>query len=251
MIDFDLTFFLLAIPAVLFAGISKGGFGSGASFAAGAILVIFYPPSVSLGLLLPLLMLIDVASLRPYWGRWSWRDCRGVIFAALPGVALGALLLSRAPADAIRLLIGVISILFVIWQFGKDHSWFAMPQQRLAPWVGVFTGGVAGFTSYVSHAGGPPVAVYLLSQRLDKLTFQASTVLIFWAINLMKFGPYAVLGVFTHDTWMGVAYLAPFAVLGTWMGVRLHRLVPEKLFFQITYVMLIMAGGKLIWDALT
>ncbi len=36
--ELDAQFFMVAIPAVLFAGISKGGFGSGAAFAAASIL---------------------------------------------------------------------------------------------------------------------------------------------------------------------------------------------------------------------
>lgn len=251
MITFDLTFFALAIPAVIFAGISKGGFGSGAAFAAGSILVIAYPPAVTLGLLLPLLMLIDVANLRPYWRKWSWEDCKLVILGGVPGVALGAWLLAVAPADVIRFLIGLVSLLFVAWQLSKERGWVRDPQRRLGRGVGLTTGVAAGFTSFVSHAGGPPVAVYLLSQKLDKLAYQASTVLIFWAINLMKFGPYAALGAFTRDTWIGFALLAPFALLGSWAGVRLHHMIPAWLFFRITYVLLTVTGTKLIWDALT
>ena len=115
----------------------------------------------------------------------------------------------------------------------------------------MLAGTVAGFTSFVSHAGGPPAAVYLLSQRLDKTTFQATTVLVFWVLNMMKFVPYAFLGIFTLDTVLLDLVLAPFAVLGAWLGVRAHRVVPERLFFAITYVLLAVTGTKLIWDALT
>ena len=63
----DFSFFAVAIPAVIFAGISKGGFGSGAAFAASSILALVLTPGEALGLMLPLLMLIDFATLRPYW----------------------------------------------------------------------------------------------------------------------------------------------------------------------------------------
>ncbi|MEM1238002.1 MAG: sulfite exporter TauE/SafE family protein, partial [Pseudomonadota bacterium] len=125
------------------------------------------------------------------------------------------------------------------------------PEDRLAAGWGVFTGTVAGFTSFISHAGGPPVAVYLLSQKLDKTTYQASTVLIFWVINIFKFGPYAALGAFSVQTWMAVLILAPLALLGTWLGIKAHRVVPERAFFAITYVLLVLTGTRLIWLALT
>ena len=85
---------------------------------------------------------------------------------------------------------------------------------------------------------------------LDKGTYQASSVLIFWAVNAMKFIPYAVLGIFSAQSFLANLYLAPVAVLGIWMGVKFHHMVPERLFFGLTYLFLIITGTKLIWDAL-
>ncbi|MEM1234563.1 MAG: sulfite exporter TauE/SafE family protein [Pseudomonadota bacterium] len=251
MIAFDLTFFAVAIPAVIFAGVSKGGFGSGASFASAAILALILPPEIALGMMLPLLMLIDVSSIPTYWQKWHWPDCRRIILGAVPGVAVGALVFSVAPADLIRFMIGAVALAFVGWQIAKSRGLIPAPEARLGAGAGLSTGAIAGFTSFVSHAGGPPVAVYLLSQKLDKLTYQASTVLIFWAINILKFGPYALLGAFTAQTWWAVLMLAPVAVLGTWMGVKAHRIVSERAFFAITYVLLVLTGGRLIWTAVT
>ncbi|MEM1375357.1 MAG: sulfite exporter TauE/SafE family protein [Pseudomonadota bacterium] len=251
MITFDLTFFAFAIPAVIFSGASKGGFGSGASFASAAILAVIVPPEIALGMMLPLLMLIDVSSFPSYWRKWHWAECRRIIVGSVPGVALGALFFSVAPADLIRFLIGVVALAFVGWQVAKNRGLIPIPQTQLGAGAGLATGAVAGFTSFVSHAGGPPVAVYLLSQKFDKLTYQASTVLIFWAINVMKFVPYAFLGAFTMDTWWAFLILAPVAVLGTWIGVKAHRIVSERAFFAITYTLLVLTGSRLIWMAVT
>ncbi|MGR3490561.1 MAG: sulfite exporter TauE/SafE family protein [Shimia sp.] len=250
MLDFTPLFFALAIPATLFAGISKAGFGSGAAFASSALLALILPPTLALGIMLPLLMLIDAASLRPYWMRWNWREAQLLILAGVPGVALGALLFGAANPDVLRILIGTVSLAFVAWSLAKGWGWIATSDQPLATGWGVLTGAVAGFTSFVSHAGGPPIAIYLLSQRLEKLTYQATTVLVFWAVNLMKFGPYAWTGAFTRDTWLAVLMLAPVALLGTWLGIRAHRAIPALWFFRVTYAMLTVTGLKLIWDAL-
>ena len=93
--------------------------------------------------------------------------------------------------------------------------------------------------------------MYLLSRGLDKTAYQATTVLVFWAINIAKFAPYAFLGLFTAETALANALLAPFALAGTWLGIRAHRLVSERVFFAITYVALSLTGCKLVWDALT
>lgn len=249
--ELDITFFAIAIPAVIFAGISKSGFGSGAAFAAASILALTLEPSAALGIMLPLLMLVDVAALRPYWGKWSWRDAGPVILGSLPGVGIGIWLYQVADGDVFRLLIGGISLAFVAYQLAKARGWIPQRQTPFGQRVAFFTGTTAGFTSFVSHAGGPPIAVFLLSQGLPKTTYQATTVLIFWAINLFKAVPYAILGLFTLQTlWIDVL-LAPFALLGTWIGVRLHIWIPERAFFALTYVLLVITGSKLIWDGLT
>ena len=123
LLELDLSFFMIAVPAVVFAGISKGGFGSGAAFAAASILALTLPPGLALGVMLPLLMLMDVASLRPYWRKWRWHESRLLILGGIPGVALGAGLFSIVNDDVFRVLIGVISVAFVIWTQLTPRGW--------------------------------------------------------------------------------------------------------------------------------
>lgn len=122
-----------------------------------------------------------------------------------------------------------------------------MPFSKVAAWA---AGVVAGFTSFVSHAGGPPVAVFLLGQGMAKTPFQATTVIVFWIINALKFVPYAVLGIFTWETLLADLMLAPFALIGAWLGVRAHYWVSERFFFSLTYILLIVTGSRLIWVAI-
>ncbi len=251
MLNLDLWFFTVAGPAVMFAGISKGGFGSGAAFAAASVLALVVDPGLALGVMLPLLMLIDLASVRAYWGRWHLREALLLIVGGLPGVALGTVLYRVASPDMLRLLIGLVSIGFVAWQIAVKGGWLRFGARRMPDGAGLVAGAVAGFTSFVSHAGGPPAAVFLLSRGLTKTGYQATSVLIFWAINIFKFVPYAFLGMFTQQTATANLVLAPFALLGAWLGVRAHRLVPERAFFTLTYILLTVTGAKLIWDGLT
>ncbi|MCH2163182.1 MAG: sulfite exporter TauE/SafE family protein [Marinovum sp.] len=251
MLEMDALFFIFAIPAVVFAGISKGGFGSGAAFAGSSILALVLPPAQALGIMLPLLMLIDVAALRPYWGKWNWLEARALLWGGFPGVLLGVALWRVASDDVIRLFIGTISLGFVVWQVTAARVFRATYNTGSSSAWGYVAGTIAGFTSFISHAGGPPVAVYLLSRGMEKTEYQASTVLVFWVVNIMKAIPYGILGIFSVQTLLANLYLAPFALTGTWLGVLAHRVISAKLFFTVTYAMLTITGSKLIWDALT
>jgi uncharacterized protein len=250
-VTFDPLFYAVAVPAVLFAGLSKGGFGSGAAFAATPLLALVLDPAQALGFMLPLLMLMDVAALRAYWRQWHVPSARFLILAGMPGVALGAALYAVADADLLRILIGVVALLFVGWRLSTAYGLIGPVRRKLGAGWGVLAGVAAGFTSFVSHAGGPPVAVYLLAQGLGKTPYQATTVITFWAINIAKAVPYALFGIFTTPLLLANLMLAPVALLGIWLGVLAHKAVPERLFFGITYVLLTVTGSKLIWDALT
>ncbi|MEP3346574.1 MAG: sulfite exporter TauE/SafE family protein [Litoreibacter sp.] len=249
--EFDLTFFLLAVPAAFVAGVAKGGFGGGAAFVATAILAVFLTPEIALGIMLPLLMIADVASLRPFWGQWHWPSAKALILGGIPGVILGAMLYKFANQDMLRVLIGTISLVFVAFQIARSRGWLLEQETGFNQKLGLLAGLVSGFTSFVSHAGGPPTAMFLLAQGMGKTTYQATTVVSFWVINALKAIPYGFLGVFSWDTLRADMYMLPPMLLGVFVGVYAHRAMPERYFFLLTYTLLLGAGSKLIWDGLT
>lgn len=249
--EVDIIFLVAAVGGVLLAGVSKGGFGSGASFVATPILALVIDPGMALGVMLPLLMVMDAAGLRAYWGQWSRPVAWRLIAGGVPGIALAAVIWRLADPDIFRFLIGAISLWFVVGQLGRARGWWVPRTRPLPPAVGYGVGAAAGLTSFVAHAGGPAALVYLLSQGLTKLQFQATTVAVFAVYNLLKSGIYGGIGIFSAQTLTLSLWLAPVALVGVLIGVRAHHAIPERLFFGLTYVLLTGAGVKLIWDALT
>ncbi|WP_424990803.1 sulfite exporter TauE/SafE family protein [Fluviibacterium sp. S390] len=249
--QFDLFFLTVASVGVLVAAVSKTGFGGGASFAATPILALVLEPGLALSVMLPLLMLMDVTGLKAYWGKWSLREFRILIAGAMPGIFLAAAVYGFADPDVFRFLIGTIALLFVGFQLAVAQGWVKARTEPLPPRIGLLSGLGAGFTSFVAHAGGPPTLMYLLSQGLPKVMFQATTVAMFSVVNAVKAAVYTGLGMFTLEGMTIVVWLAPVAVLGAVLGVFANRVMPDRLFFGITYVLLTIAGSKLIWDALT
>ena len=119
---------------------------------------------------------------------------------------------------------------------------------RVAP--GLFWGTIAGFTSFVSHAGAPPYQVYVLPLRLEKLVFAGTSTILFAVINAAKLVPYWELGQLSPDSLRVAAILAVPAALAVFAGVRLVRVLPTKLFFSLVTWALLAISLKLIWDAL-
>ena len=115
---------------------------------------------------------------------------------------------------------------------------------------GLFWGGVSGFTSMLCQAGGPPFQVYVLPQRLEKLTFVGTMAIFFAAINLMKVIPYFALGQFSTSGLATSAALVPLAVATNFLGIWLVRITPTSLFYRLTQVMMLLIAFALIHSAL-
>ena len=245
----ELTLYALAAAAALIAGISKGGFGGGLGFVATPLIAIAVAPGQAAAIMLPVLILIDQVGMWSYWRKWDWRLVWPVLVTAAIGIALGAAAFDSVSADWLRIGLGVISILFLLFQIARARGWTPASGGarglRAAIW-----GATCGFTSTISHAGGPPVTIYLLGEQVGKTVFQASTVLIFWSVNLMKVGPYAAIGVFSLDTlWLSVA-MAPAAIIGVLIGIWAHKRAPESVYLKAMAVLLFLTGSKLLWDGL-
>lgn len=247
----DPVFYLIAVPAIIFLGVSKGGFGSGADFVAMAILALVLPPGQALGLLIPLLLMMDLANMRAYWGKWDSRITIVLLSGAIPGVALGVLVYRIVDDDAVRVVIGAIAVLFVLWRVALERGWLRPSRRELPDAVGTVAGVVSGFASFISHGGGPAATAYLFSLHLDKTVFQATTVLAFWVVNILKLAGYVFLGLMSVDLLVTDLILLPFAGMGIWLGIKAHHLVSDVVFFRVAHVLLLLAGGKLIWDGVT
>ena len=83
------------------------------AFVGSAILALILPPAQAVGIMLPLLMLMDVVTVGPFWRKWDSRSAWILIIGGIPGVFAGAVFFELTNDDALRFLIGAISIAFV------------------------------------------------------------------------------------------------------------------------------------------
>ncbi|MDJ0841538.1 MAG: sulfite exporter TauE/SafE family protein [Acidobacteriota bacterium] len=248
MID-DPWFYVAAVPAILIAGISKGGFGGGLVVMSVPILALAAEPRVAAAVMLPQLLAMDVMGVRAFRKKWDKPQMKLLLPACLAGIAFGTATFHYFSADVIRLIIALIAIGFCL------HHWFYRSQeecrQQVAVVPGAFWGAMAGFTSFVAHAGGPPLSVYLLPRRMDKSILVGTMIMFFAAANVVKLGAYGYLGQLQLQNMTTSLVLLPLAFGGVVLGIYLHHRVNERLFYRICYVLLFITGLKLLRDALT
>lgn len=249
---FDVWVFGLAALGAMLAGLSKGGFGGSLGFAGAAILAVVIEPGVALALMLPVLMAIDATAVRAYWGRWDGPSARAILIGSVPGLLLGAALFSMVSSDAIRVIIGVVAVGFPLFRMALARGLIAPRPTGFDRRKGWVAGAAVGFTSFVAHAGGPPFAVFMLGQGgIDKTRYHATSVIVFWVVNVLKAALYMMLGLFSLELLGWSVALIPFALAGTFLGMWAHKLIPERAFFAVAYTALMLTGMKLLWDGLT
>jgi uncharacterized membrane protein YfcA len=244
----DVTFYIIAILAVLLIGISKSGFGSALAVFGVPLMAIVIPPAQAAAIVLPLLILLDLFNLFHYRSRFDRTNFFILLPAALIGVLVGSLTYQYLSDAHIRVLIGGIAVIFAIFYFWGQRK--EQPKTEPDRVKGSFWGVIAGFISFGVHAGGLPVNIYMLPQRLDKTLFVGTTVILFAILNYVKLIPYALLGQLHIDNLMTSLILAPFVPIGFWLGIKLHDRVNEKLFYNLAYFFLFVAGMKLLYEGI-
>jgi hypothetical protein len=243
----DPHYLMWAALAAAMVGLSKGGLPTVGMLSV-PILSLFMSPINAVVMLLPIYIISDMVGLWLYRKNFSAINLKILIPAGVGGVLVGWLTASLVSDAAVKMMIGLMGVGFVLNAWHKRKS-----EQAASPasWGrGSLWGVIAGFASFISHAGGPPFQVYLLPQKLPKIVFAGTSTLFFTAINLVKLAPYHQLRPYDTEQMMGTLVLIPFALMGTVVGAYLTRKIADEWFFKGVQIGLLLISLKLIADAL-
>lgn len=252
MLITDPWFYCAAIPAVLILGISKAGFGSAFGSLAVPLIALTVTVPQATAVLLPSLLVMDALGLRAYWQKADWRLLKRILPAGLFGIGLGWALFTSIQPKIVGGLVGCTAIGFVAlrsWQARQAKSLGERPAYTAPIWVAWLCSAASGFTSFVAHAGGPPLAIYTVPQKLSPVVFAATMTVFFAVINLSKLVPYATLGLLSLENMATALVLACFAPIGNWIGLRIATRIDIAVFYRVVTVALFLSGSKLIYDA--
>lgn len=241
----DPFFYGVAIPAVLLLGLSKSGFGAGFGSLAVPMMALATSVPEAAAILMPLLFVMDVLTLKAFRKELDWKLLGFMLPWGLLGIAVGALLFKTLDAHTVAGVVGVFA-----WAFLAQRKLFP-PQANARPpgklWGALMTT-TSGFTSFVSHSGGPPINAYVIPLRLAPTVFTGTMAAFFFVINLSKWLPYAWLGLLDMRNFTTSLVLLPFAPLGVWAGVKVARKISPVWFYRLVEWGMFLTGAKLIWD---
>ncbi|HSH90390.1 MAG TPA: sulfite exporter TauE/SafE family protein [Ramlibacter sp.] len=242
----DPFFYAVAIPAVLLLGISKSGFGAAFGSLAVPMMALAITVPAAAAMLMPVLLVMDLmgmAALRKHFDR---KLIRFMVPLGLLGTVVGTLLFKLLDARLVAGIVGIFTLVFLAQRVAFPPKPDSPPPPK---WVGALLTVTSGFTSFVAHAGGPPISAYIIPMRLPPLVFTATLSVFFFTLNLSKWVPYAWLGLLDQRNMATSMVLLPFAPVGVFIGVRLAHLIKPLLFYRLVYLGMLLTGCKLVWDA--
>lgn len=242
----DPWFYAAAIPATILMGLGKSGFGGGLGGLAVPLMALTITVPQAAAIMMPLLLVADVIGLRVFKEDYDKNILRFMLPCGLLGIVVGMLLFKFLTVKAVAGCVGVFTLLFLAQQLLFRPKAGAKPMPR---WMGAVFVTTSGFTSFIAHAGGPPINAYALPLRLQPIVFAATISYFFFFINLSKWIPYAYLGLLDWLNFWTSLLLIPFVGLGVWLGQSIARRINTTLFYRLVYLGMFLSGSKLLWDA--
>jgi len=209
------------------------------------MIALMVPVPQAAAILMPVLLVMDLQGMHAFRGHFDKTLLRFMLPFGLLGILIGLLLFKLLDARWVAGLVGVSTLAFL----AQRLLWPPRPDSQPPPrWLGGILVACSGFTSFIAHAGGPPINAYVIPLKLRPLVFTATLSFFFFVINLSKWVPYATLGLLDMTNMATSLALLPLAPVGVLIGVRVaHRIQPE-LFYRLIYVGMFLTGLKLVWD---
>lgn len=242
----DPLFYAVAIPAVLLLGVSKSGFGAGFGSLAVPMMALAVSVPQAAAILMPVLLLMDLLGMAAFRNNVDRRLLGFLLPFGLLGTLVGTLLFKLLDPRLVAGIVGVFTLLFLAQRLIFPPT----PDQPPPPrWIGAVLSVTSGFTSFIAHAGGPPMNAYVIPLRLSPLVFTGTLAYFYFFINLSKWIPYAWLGLLDGRNLLTSIVLLPLAPIGVWLGVRIAHRIEPRLFYRLIYAGMLLTGIKLVWDA--
>lgn len=242
--SYDVNSYGLLILSSLIMGMSRGGLGGGMGLLGVLVAAQVLDPVSAAVFLLPILIITDPISVFIYRQNIHWQSLKELFPGVIIGIILGGLLISVITP---KLLQGIIGILSLILVFNGIRDFLGKTKlHELSKKWGFGLGTLAGFSSFLIHAGLPPVAAYILPKKLPRSEFMGTTAVFFGITNLIKVIPYFILGMFTLHLFKLTALMIPISLVGIWIGRVINGKISDNLFYVIVYVSVFMLGIRLL-----
>jgi uncharacterized membrane protein YfcA len=223
--------YVIALAVItLFAAIVNGALGYGFSSITVPIALLFLANRI----LNPALVLIEVV-LNAYvvWNNRAalpnvWRRVLPMIVGLLPGIAVGTAIVSQVNSGALRFATYAVLLPLILLQAAGYRR--PIRSERS---VGLGFGAGVGVLYSVTTISGPPLAMMLNNQGLQKKDFRAALGLVRLAESSMTAVAYAYAGFFSAGSMALIPWIVPSIAIGVPLGAVIIQRIRAETFRRI------------------
>lgn len=246
MAGLDPFHFTLALSIALFAGFVKGAVGFAMPMIMISAFSSFLPPETALaGLVLPTVVTNLSQAFRQgraaAWG--TVVKYRRILMATVIFIAVSAGFVHVIPQDLFLLLLGLPITAFALAQLWGVNLALKLEHRARAEWI---LGAIGGLYGGISGVWGPPLLVYLLSIKADKLETVRAQGVVFLIGAVVLFAAHLTSGVLNSTTLAFSALLVIPAQIGQFLGTRVQDRLDQAKFRRWTLVLLVLTGLNLM-----
>lgn len=222
---------------VVFASTMQAVTGFGFNIIGTPLLMLFIAPKQVISLVIFGALILNLLVIHKTKGQGNRETVLTMFAASVVGILPGVYVLKIADASLLKVAVGVIVVLMSIAMAFKFSV--TIKRERLAS---VLAGGIGGFMGGATSMSGPVVAMFLMNQQQDKVTFRANLVRFFCLNNIVVLATMYVMGVMDTSVLELAGYIVPGALVGTWLGEKAFNRVSAITFRRLIIAVLIVCG---------
>lgn len=237
---------VFGIILVLFiSSLVRSTFGFGDALIAMPLLALFVSIKIATPLVAMFAIIIAVSILWKEYKTIDFRSVRTLILFALVGIPFGLLFLKGAAESIIKIVLGIILILFALYNLFKP----GLLHIKTERWAFVF-GFISGMLGGAYNTNGPPIIIYGAMRKWQKERFRAMLQSVFLPTNAFIVIGHISAGLWTEEIINLFLYALPFVGIAIFLGTRLSKIIPTEKFVNYVYLLLIVLGALLFYSAI-
>lgn len=217
------TFAILASITFL-AGVMRGFSGFGAGLLMAPVFSLVMSPTDMLVIMLALNLLTVFQLLPGALRAVQWGLVMRMFLPSLLGIPLGLTMVQTVDAEMMRKTVAVVVVVVSLIML---RGWYY--DGRRGKQQDCVAGSVSGAMTSIAAIGGPPLVLYLLSDRsITPALFRAVMIVYFFLSQIVTLVPLGATGAFTVQQGVHTLALLPVYVVANMVGTFLHGRLSER-----------------------
>lgn len=229
------TDLLILFAIVLLAASLQSSTGYGFSMIGTPILMMVYPAHTAIQINIILSIVLSALIIYRIRKEVDYKLLKRLIIGSIPGIIIGIFIYLYLNIDWLKFLVGMIILLvtlFIMFNVSINRS------KR----KDFTTGGISGTLTTSIGVPGPPLLLYFSGSHMDMITLRSTTLAYYLFIFTVSLGMQVTFGGTELSIWRDALYAVPALIVGVLLGQFLFNRIEQRLFFIITYIILIVSG---------